>query len=293
MRWQGGRRSRNIDDRRGGGFGGGFGGSGLRIPIGRAGAGGGIGLLVVLGLMLFFGVDPGALLQGGGPAQTPSLSRSGPSDDAAKDFMSVVLADTEDVWGGLFRAAGRTYEEPTLTLFSGAVESACGFAQSASGPFYCPADRKVYLDLSFFDDMGRQLGAPGDFAAAYVIAHEVGHHVQNLLGVLPQAHRLQQELGGTEANAISVRVELQADCYAGVWAHHTQTGRNIVLEAGDIEEGLNAAAAVGDDRLQSRAGGAVVPDSFTHGSSADRARWFRRGLDSGDLNACDTFQDMR
>jgi hypothetical protein len=203
-------------------------------------------------------------------------------------LVSVVLADTEDTWHALFGKVGRSYREPTLVLFSGAVESACGSAEAAMGPFYCPGDQKVYLDLTFFDELHDRFGAPGDFAQAYVIAHEVGHHVQNLLGIAKQVQAARQQAGEREANALSVMMELQADCFAGVWGYHADKSRGL-LEAGDIEEGLNAAAAIGDDRLQRQARGYVVPESFTHGSSAQRVRWFRQGLSSGDPNSCNTF----
>jgi hypothetical protein len=206
-----------------------------------------------------------------------------------RDFVAVVLADTEDVWTEVFRRSGRSYREPTLVLFSGAVESACGFAQSAVGPFYCPLDRKVYLDLAFFKDLRDRFRAPGDFAQAYVIAHEVGHHVQTLLGISQEVVEMRQRLDTARANALAVRQELQADCFAGVWANRAHRARQI-LEAGDIEEGLDAAAAIGDDRLQQRTRGYAVPESFTHGSSAQRVRWFKRGLESGDPGACDTFK---
>jgi hypothetical protein len=201
----------------------------------------------------------------------------------------VVLADTEDVWGSLFQRAGSAYQAPKLVLFNGAVESACGFAESAMGPFYCPSDQRVFIDLSFFDELAGRLGARGDFAQAYVLAHEVGHHVQNLLGTSSAVHEAQQRTGGAAANELSVRLELQADCYAGVWAHHAERMKGI-LESGDVEEALGAASAVGDDRLQRQAQGRVVPDSFTHGTSEQRMRWFRRGLDSGETGSCDTFK---
>jgi predicted metalloprotease len=209
-------------------------------------------------------------------------------DDELRDFVSVVLADTEDVWNDLFRRRNANYREPTLVLFSGAVQSACGFAQAAVGPFYCPADQKVYLDLSFFRDLRDRFGAPGDFAQAYVIAHEVAHHVQNLLGISDKVRAAQQRTGQREANQLSVRLELQADCLAGVWANQAQRSRQI-LEEGDVEEALGAASAIGDDRLQRQSRGYVAPDSFTHGSSAQRVEWFRRGLDSGRVDQCDTF----
>ncbi|MGG5810283.1 KPN_02809 family neutral zinc metallopeptidase [Falsiroseomonas sp. CW058] len=285
MRLGGGRESRNVEDRRGGG--GGFGRGGLAV-------GGGIGGVVLALLALFLGVDPGVIMSGdpggappaaqggGGPARQP------PADDPAARFVSRVLAETEDVWTPAFEQIGRRYEAPRLVLFSGAVQSGCGVAESQVGPFYCPPDRRVYIDLEFLADMQRRLGATGDFAAAYVIAHEVGHHVQNQLGVLGRVESLKRRAGERESNALQVRVELQADCLAGVWARRAQEARQI-LEDGDIEEGLNAAAAVGDDRLQRRARGTVVPESFTHGSSAQRVRWFRNGLESGRIEACDTF----
>ena len=287
MLWRGGRQSENIEDRRGaGGLSTGT-GRGMRLPIGgRAGGIGGLGLVALVLLGLFFGVDPSVLLDlGGGTPSSyvpsspePRTTQAPPgAPDEAREFFSVVLADTEDTWHALFRQMGRTYQEPTLVLFSGLVDSGCGMAQSASGPFYCPRDHKLYLDTSFFDEMSRRFGAPGDFAQAYVIAHEVGHHVQNQLGILPRVEAMQQQAGRTDANRLQVMVELQADCFAGIWAHHADRSRRI-LEAGDIEEGLNAAAAIGDDRLQKQTQGYVVPDAFTHGSSAQRVRWFKRGL---------------
>ena len=299
MLWRGGRQSENIEDRRGeGGFSTGTGG-GMRFPIGgRAGGLGGLGLVALVLLGLFFGVDPSVLLNGGGTSSSyvpsspePRSTRAPGVPDEAREFVSVVLADTEDTWHALFQQMGRTYQEPTLVLFSGLVESGCGVAQSASGPFYCPRDRKLYLDTSFFDEMSRRFGAPGDFAQAYVIAHEVGHHVQNQLGILPRVEAMQQQVDRTDANRLQVMVELQADCFAGIWGHHADRSRGI-LESGDIEEGLNAAAAIGDDRLQKQAQGYVVPDAFTHGSSAQRVRWFKRGLEQGDPAACDTFNSQ-
>ncbi|MBX9698787.1 MAG: neutral zinc metallopeptidase [Acetobacteraceae bacterium] len=281
------RESTNVEDRRGGGRGG-FGG-GLPIRI----AGGGLGGVVLLVVALLFGVDPSVLFSGGDPvdrrgAPTAQYAPAPEGQDGMRRFVAQVLATTEDAWDGLFQEAGRRYDPPRLVLFSDQVRSACGMAGSAVGPFYCPADGKVYLDLAFFRDMQRQLGASGDFAWAYVIAHEVGHHVQRELGILQRVEQLRRGLPQAEANALQVRVELQADCFAGVWAHRAQAARNI-LERGDIEEGLAAAAAVGDDRLQRRTQGHVVPESFTHGSSAQRVRWFRRGLESGDPRQCDTF----
>ena len=282
MRWQMGRRSDNIEDQRG-------------MPVGRgAVVGGGIGTIVLVLLALYFGVDPSVVLQGADPGDSRSVSsvqqqqRAPAGDEPLKDFVSVILADTEDTWGELFKRMGRQYERPHLVLFSGAVRSACGFAEAAVGPFYCPGDRKLYIDLSFYRDLRDKLGAPGDFAQAYVIAHEVGHHVQNLLGIAERVQAAQGKRGRTEANALQVRMELQADCLAGVWANNAQRARNL-LESGDIEEGLNAASAIGDDRLQRQAQGRVVPESFTHGSSAQRVRWFKRGIDSGDPGQCDTF----
>lgn len=301
MRWRTGRRSQNVEDRRGSPAGGGFGGfrmgrSGGGFPggirVGRRGGIGGIGAIIFILVALFFGVDPGMFIGG---ADTTAVAPSGaPStawpaaENELKDFVSVVLADTEDTWGAVFSDAGNRYQEPGLVLFTGAVQSACGYAQAAMGPFYCPGDQKIYIDLGFYDDLRNRFGAPGDFAQAYVIAHEVGHHVQTLLGISPKVHAAQQRASQSEANALSVMLELQADCFAGVWAKRADHARNI-LEAGDIEEGLNAASAIGDDRLQRQSSGRVVPDSFTHGSSAQRVSWFRRGLESGEPAACDTF----
>jgi hypothetical protein len=279
MRWQMGRRSDNIEDRRG-------------MPVGRGAAvGGGIGTLLLVLVAMYFGVDPSVILQGvdpGSSAPAPSVQQRRAGDDQLRDFVSVILADTEDTWGELFHQMGREYQRPRLVLFSGAVESACGFAEAAVGPFYCPGDHKLYIDLSFYRDLRDRLGAPGDFAQAYVIAHEVGHHVQNLLGIADRVHTARSRRSQGEANALQVRMELQADCLAGVWANNAQRARQI-LESGDIEEGLNAASAIGDDRLQRQAQGRVVPESFTHGSSAQRVRWFKRGIDSGDPGQCDTF----
>lgn len=279
MRWEGGRRSGNIEDRRG-----------VRVPGGIAG--GGIGVVVIALIAMFFGVDPRVVLQETGSPATPQTGPVDPAEEPLKDFVSVVLADTEDTWGALFQQGGATYQMPRLVLFSGAVQSACGFAQAAVGPFYCSGDQKVYLDLDFFRTLEARLGAGGDFAQAYVIAHEVGHHVQNLLGVTAEVARVSQRGGQAQANALSVRQELQADCFAGIWANHADRTRQV-LEAGDIEEGLNAASAIGDDRLQMQARGYVAPESFTHGSSDQRVRWFRRGFESGKLAACDTFKAQR
>ena len=279
MRWERGRRSDNIEDRRG-------------MRIGKAG-GIGIGTIVLALVVMYFGGDPSVVLNQAGnmaPAQTEqSTATFSPEEEKLKEFMSVVLADTEDVWGTLFQESGQAYVHPKLVLFSGAVQSACGHAEAAMGPFYCPADQKLYLDMSFFNDLAQRHDAPGDFAQAYVLAHEVGHHVQTLLGISEQVHAARSRASEAESNALQVRMELQADCFAGVWAHHANRQRQI-LEPGDTEEALAAAAGVGDDRLQKQARGYVVPDSFTHGSSEQRMRWFKRGLQSGDPGQCDTFK---
>jgi len=301
MRWRLGRRSANIEDRRGMGTPAGIRMSrGMRIPggmrmpggrAGRAGGIGGIGLIVIALIAIFLGVDPGFLFQGGpmpGPSYQPQQTPPSESEEELKAFMSVVLADTEDTWHALFEQLERPYQEPVVVLFSGAVSSACGFASAAVGPFYCPGDRKVYIDLAFFEELGERFGAPGDFAQAYVLAHEVGHHVQTLLGISDQVRSVRANLADADANALSVRQELQADCFAGIWAHHADRSRQL-LEPGDIEEGLRAASAIGDDRLQRQAQGYVVPESFTHGSSVQRMRWFQIGLEEGTLSACDTF----
>lgn len=277
MRWQGRRGSSNVEDRRG-------------MRYGRAG-GIGIGTIVLALIAIYFGQDPSVVLQGVQPSaptgeQVPYQESA--EEAQLREFVSVVLADTEDAWGQIFGAAGQTYEQPKLVLFSGAVESACGFAQAAVGPFYCPGDRKVYIDLSFYHDLQSRFGAPGDFAQAYVVAHEVGHHVQTLLGISERNMAARQRASEAEANALSVRQELQADCFAGIWAHNADRSRQL-LEQGDIEEGLNAASAIGDDRLQKQSRGYVAPESFTHGSSEQRVRWFKRGFESGDVNSCDTF----
>lgn len=300
MRWMGGRRSSNVEDRRGQSAGGGLGGGGFPGGFGgggggrRIGIGGGIGGVVVVVILLLLGVDPSVLLQGGGgggyaPIERPQSGSTQQAQDQQAQFVSVVLADTEDTWRPIFQAGGAQYVEPKLVLFSGAVNSACGFAQAAVGPFYCPNDMKVYIDLSFYDDLKTRFGAPGDFAQAYVIAHEVGHHVQNLLGITDQMEQARRRVSEREYNALSVRLELQADCFAGIWAHHNhKTGG--VIEPGDVDEALNAAAAIGDDALQRKSQGHVVPDSFTHGTSAQRQRWFHKGLETGDVRACDTFK---
>jgi predicted metalloprotease len=287
MRWRGERESGNVEDRRG-----------VSISRGmKAGGIGGLGLVALVVVGMFLGVDPSTMLQIVQNVQPPSVSttdqgmRPAANDDGRK-FVAVVLAETENVWNDVFRKGGGRYQEPKLVLFSGAVESACGMAESAVGPFYCPADQKVYLDLAFFGELHSRFGASGDFAQAYVIAHEVGHHVQTLLGITEKAAKLQSRASASDRNRLSVMVELQADCLAGMWAHHAQKSRNI-LEAGDIEEGLNAASAVGDDLIQKRTQGYVVPDGFTHGTSAQRVSWFERGLEQGDLEACNTFNADR
>jgi uncharacterized protein len=250
-------------------------------------AGGGIGTIILVLAALFFGFDPGVILQTDAPAPSREAQSTSPGQDEIADFVSVVLADTEDTWREIFRRMNREYEDPKLVLFTGSVQSACGIAGAAVGPFYCPGDHKLYLDLGFFRALRTRFGAPGDFAQAYVVAHEVGHHVQTLLGTAGrQAARSGERAGAT---GLSVRQELQADCFAGVWAHHAQRARNI-LEEGDVDEALGAAAAIGDDRLQRQAQGRAAPESFTHGTSAQRVRWFRRGLDSGAVVQCDTFR---
>ena len=246
---------------------------------------GGIGLVAVLIIALLTGVNPLQLIGGGDPQ---AEVEGPPADDPMRDFVSAVLGSTEETWGALFTAAGQQYREPALVIFSGATSSGCGTGQSAMGPFYCPLDQTVYIDLSFYNDLRQRLGAPGDFAQAYVIAHEVGHHIQNILGTMEQVQGMRGRQGEAQANAMSVRLELQADCYAGLWAHHAERARQI-LQAGDVEEALGAASAIGDDRLQRQSQGVVVPESFTHGSSEQRVRWFRRGLERGDTQSCDTF----
>ncbi|RQO78825.1 neutral zinc metallopeptidase [Acidovorax sp. FJL06] len=293
MKWEGNRESDNVEDRRdddGGGGGGSpvFGGRSIGIgTIVIALLGGwvlGINPLTILGL-----------LSGGGPPaqvqqqqQHPGPAHRPPADDTMARFVATVLADTEDVWGQVFREGGGRYQDPRLVLFRGATPTACGTGQAAMGPFYCPADQKVYIDLGFYETLKNRLGAPGDFAQAYVIAHEVGHHVQNQLGISAKVDQMRGRVSKAEYNALSVRLELQADCFAGVWAHHAQNARQI-LEQGDVEEAMNAAAKIGDDALQRAQGGAVVPESFTHGTSAQRQRWFHNGLQNGSVKACDTF----
>ena len=281
MRWQDGRRSTNVEDRRG-----------SRIP-GRV-KGGSIGILLLALVGMYFGIDPSIILNMGESVQVSQPGQSGaPVEQTEEDrqlaeFVSVVLADTEDVWKEQFRAAGQTYAEPNLVLFSGAVQSACGFAEAAMGPFYCPGDGKVYIDLSFYRELKRNMNAPGDFAQAYVIAHEVGHHVQNLLGLSRQMEAMRRQVSKTEYNRLSVKMELQADCFAGLWAHHAHRARQVV-EPGDIDEALNAASQIGDDRLQKQQRGYVTPDSFTHGTAAQRVSWFQRGYQTGRFDNCDTF----
>ncbi len=277
MRWEGRRGSQNVEDRRG-------------MRFGKAG-GIGIGTIILALVAVYFGADPSVVLQGVQPSSQQAEQgpyQESPEEAQLREFVSFVLADTEDTWGTIFSAAGRTYEPPTLVLFSGEVQSACGFAQAAVGPFYCPGDRMVYIDLSFYQDLQSRFGAPGDFAQAYVVAHEIGHHVQTLLGISERNMAARQSAGEAEANALSVRQELQADCFAGIWAHNADRSRQL-LETGDIEEGLNAAAAIGDDRLQKQSRGYVSPESFTHGSSEQRVRWFKRGFESGDVGSCDAF----
>jgi hypothetical protein len=291
VKWEGQRQSDNVEDRRGegGGRGGGF----------RVGGGRGIGLgTIVIALVAgwIFGINPltvlGVLGGGGGAIEAPSAQQAPaqrpPANDEVAAFVSTVLADTEDVWGAVMKSGGAAYREPKLVLFRGAVGTACGTGQSAMGPFYCPGDQKVYLDLGFFDMLRSRMGAPGDFAQAYVIAHEVGHHVQNQLGITGKVDGMRGRVSPQQMNALSVRVELQADCFAGVWAHHSQKGKGW-LERGDIDEAMNAAAQIGDDMLQRKTQGTVVPESFTHGSSQQRQSWFRRGLESGSVGQCNTF----
>jgi len=278
MRWKDRERSTNVEDRR-------------RMPAKRGIIGGGIGTVILVLVGLYFGVDPSMLMQAVDQSTHPSVEQEQPpASDEMSQFVSVVLADTEKTWHEIFSRSGKTYEEPKLVLFTGAVDSACGFAQAAMGPFYCPGDQKVYVDLSFYEDMKARFQAPGDFAQAYVIAHEVGHHVQNLLGILGKTHETMQRVSKSEANRLSVKMELQADCFAGVWGYHADTARNI-LESGDLEEALGAASAIGDDRIMKQSSGTIVPDAFTHGTSEQRVRWFRRGFESGDPGRCDTFRE--
>jgi predicted metalloprotease len=287
MLFRRGRESDNVEDRRGQSPRGGFLGGGRGI---------GIGTLLLLLAGAYFGIDPRIILTlvggAGQPQQTSAPAQKPPADDAQSRFVSMVLADTEDTWTELFKRAGLRYQDPKLVLFSGVTPTPCGMGQSAMGPFYCPPDQKVYIDLRFYDDLKRRFGAPGDFAQAYVVAHEIGHHVQNLLGIADKVSAAQRRMGQAEANQLSVRMELQADCLAGVWANHAHQTRQI-LEQGDVEEGLRAASAIGDDQIQRRTQGYVVPDGFTHGTSAQRVEWFRRGLSMGDMNACNTFSSNR
>ena len=279
MRWKDMRRSDNVEDRRG-------------MPM--AGAGlklGGGGLLLIVVLSLLTGTNPldilSSLEESAPPTTDSGPQRKPPEDDAQADFIRAILGDSEDTWSRLFEQGGGTYEPPRLVLFSGAVRSACGQASAAVGPFYCPPDRRVYLDLGFFRELSERFGAPGDFARAYVVAHEIGHHVQNLTGISERVQRQRARMDQAGANALSVRLELQADCYAGVWGY--SAARRNILEPGDVEAALAAATAIGDDRLQKQTRGYVVPESFTHGSSAQRVQWFRTGLESGDVRRCDTF----
>jgi predicted metalloprotease len=305
MRWRGRRQSDNIQDQRGagGGLGGGLGrGGGFRIPVGGTRAGGFSFSTIIILVVLFFalracGIDPLAMLEGGGvpgqtqvhPSQPGGTQTAQPSDEMGQ-FVATVLAETEDVWNGIFQAEGQNYKEPSLVMFSDQVRSACGFASAASGPFYCPGDQKVYIDLAFYDQLARQFGAAGDFAQAYVLAHEVGHHVQNLIGVLPRFNEMRQSMSQAEQNQMSTRVELQADCFAGIWGHFT--AKKGLLEDGDVEEALNAAKQIGDDTLQKKTQGYVVPESFNHGTSVQRQTWFARGFKSGKLSDCDTFNSQ-
>ncbi len=310
MRWKGRRKSTNVQDMRSAGrtarpsrrMGG---SRRVRIPAsGRTvrSSGGGFSTIIII-VVLFFvlrscGIDPLQILAGGSgganpfdqmipQSQTNQVPRAAPNNDKQAEFAATVLAETEDVWNGIFQSSGAQYPQPTLVLFSGAVRSACGHATSASGPFYCPGDSKLYIDLSFFEQLATRFGASGDFAQAYVIAHEVGHHVQNVIGVLPKFNQMRRSMSAAEANAMSVRVELQADCFAGVWGYYTE--QKGLLEEGDVEEALNAATQIGDDTIQRRTQGYVVPESFNHGTSKQRRNWFYRGFESGKLEACDTF----
>ncbi len=315
MRWKTGRRSSNVEDRRGGGLGdGSMTGGRRKMRVGRrTGIGGGLGTIILVLVAMYFGVDLTSMLQvggqmDGGGQQAPATSSQFPTGgqlpgtgaqqipggvrDEMSDFVSVVLGDTEDTWNAVFNEANARYQEPKLVLYTGMTRSACGLGKAAMGPFYCPGDQKVYIDLAFYDDLKRDYGAPGDFAQAYVIAHEIGHHVQNLLGISDKVEAARRRAGKVEGNQLSVRLELQADCFAGIWANHADRARHI-LEQGDVEEALTAASAIGDDRLQKQSRGYVTPDSFTHGSSAQRVRWFKTGLRSGKLADCDTFSAER
>lgn len=282
MRWRTGRKSDNVEDRRG-----------MR-RVARPMVGGGLGIVVIVVVAMLFGVDPQVVLNiiqvGDSPvAHSPQTSSHSPQNDELANFVSVVLADTEDTWKALFQKEGKQYKEPKLVLFTGLVQSACGRAQASTGPFYCPADQKVYIDLDFYRELKERYKAPGDFAQAYVIAHEIGHHVQTLLGISKQVHTLRQKMDQVQANKLLVRQELQADCFAGIWAHHAHKARQVI-EEGDVEEALNAASSIGDDRLQKQSRGYAVPDTFTHGTSAQRMHWFKTGIQTGDINACNTFE---
>ncbi|NTF42624.1 neutral zinc metallopeptidase [Rhizobium rhizogenes] len=302
MDWKGRRQSDNIEDERGSSPMSGGGGGGFRFPGGGLG-GGGLSLRTIIVLVVIFlvlramGVDVMGLLQqsgvlGGGSGYQQSTSAGSnrqPANDEMKQFVATVLADTEDTWTGIFKSMGQTYTDPKLVLFSGSFPSACGQASAATGPFYCPSDQKIYLDMAFFQQMKDQFGASGDFAQAYVIAHEVGHHVQDQLGILPKFNQARRNMSEVDANKMSVRIELQADCFAGIWGKFTQ--QKGILQAGDLEEALNAAQQIGDDTLQKRSQGYVVPDSFNHGTSAQRMKWFKQGFDSGKLTDCDTLNN--
>ena len=304
MDWKGRRQSDNIEDERGSSPMSGGGGGGFRFPGGGIG-GGGLSFRTIIVLIVIFlilramGVDVIGLLQqsgmleGGGSGYQQSTSNSSgggqPANDEMKQFVATVLADTEDTWTGIFKSMGQTYTDPKLVLFSGSFPSACGQASAATGPFYCPSDQKVYLDMAFFQQMKDQFGASGDFAQAYVIAHEIGHHVQDLLGILPKFNQARRNMSEVDANKMSVRIELQADCFAGIWGKFTQ--QKGILQTGDLEEALNAAQQIGDDTLQKRTQGYVVPDSFNHGTSAQRVKWFKQGFDSGKLSDCDTLNN--
>ncbi|WP_025916529.1 neutral zinc metallopeptidase [Herminiimonas sp. CN] len=284
MKWEGNRESDNVEDRRGGGDGGGFGGRSIGLGT----------IAIALVASYFFGVSPMTVISllSGGSGQIGS-TRSAPAQPAARNdpmvkFVATVLADTEDTWGPIFRQSGSSYVQPKLVLFAGSTPTACGTGDTASGPFYCPGDQKVYIDLAFFQTMRERFQVSSDFAQAYVIAHEVGHHVQHISGIMDKADKVRRNGSEKQANALSVKLELQADCFAGVWAFHANQARSI-LETGDVESALKAATAIGDDTLQQQAQGHVVPDSFTHGTSAQRVRWFKRGIDSGQLNNCNTF----
>jgi len=279
MRWRGRQQSSNVEDRRGSRA-----GRGMKI-------GGGLGTIAIIFLVYLLGGDPSSIIQqqvNNSQVNSGDTYQPNAQEQELAKFVSVVLKDTEDVWTELFRRSGQTYRKPKMVLYSGSVQSACGYGQAAAGPFYCPGDHKMYIDLSFYDELNRKFRAPGDFAMAYVIAHEVGHHIQNLLGVSDQVMSLRNRMSKTEFNKYMVRLELQADFYAGIWAHHAQKMKNI-LEEGDLEEALRAAAAVGDDMIQKRTQGYVVPEAFTHGSAEQRMRWFRKGLETGDVNQGDTF----